>query len=235
MGEKSLVACQACEWSQWHRDRNDLVQAGTDHLTERHPPVAVQQQPAAEILRLLEEALTPRCCHISGTHDPLHYREGRYLCQSQIAAAWHRAVLLLGLRHLDDAASAVADPETCYFCHKEQQTDGDDEGTMRGRDERAPARRVAARHRRREKDLMPDRPERKARLLVFCEDCPDDYCCHPPDLIKWHPDRNQWLCEECWHEAWETPVDWDAGIRLDEWIRRETPTLPWWTASLEMG
>ena len=126
-GERTLVSCQACKWSKRHDTATAAAHDGVRHLETEHPPLADRDRDAADdsdLLRLLEEALTLRCCHLSGTHNPTHYEEGRFVCQSQQAEAWHRAVRLLGLGHLDSADSAVADPGTCYWCHRAEQQRG---------------------------------------------------------------------------------------------------------------
>lgn len=120
-GEPTLVSCQACKWSEWHDTATAAERDGVRHLETEHPPLADRAAADGDLLRLLEEALTVRCCHVSGSHNPTHYEEGRYVCQNQQAEAWHRAVRLLGLGHLDSADRAVADPGTCYWCHRAAQ------------------------------------------------------------------------------------------------------------------
>lgn len=43
-----------------------------------------------EQLAWLRDLLTPRCCHISGMHDPVHYTEKKYVCESQKNGCYDR-------------------------------------------------------------------------------------------------------------------------------------------------
>lgn len=70
-----------------------------------------------EQLAWLEEMLRPRCCHTTGTHDPLHYEEGRYVCADQARERYAalRAELGLGKAGPQDAV-----PEDgCHWCERE--------------------------------------------------------------------------------------------------------------------
>ena len=137
--EKALCSCRACDWSRWGEPGaglQDRIDAAHEHIAAAHPGYAVYESPSeivgsayliehlhreAESLRglvsAMAEALVPQCCHLSGMHDPLHFVEGRYLCDEQKAEAWHRAVLLLGLGHYDSPEAAKGRPDSCYFCH----------------------------------------------------------------------------------------------------------------------
>ena len=137
--DKALCSCQACDWSQWGEPGaglQDRIDAAHEHIAAAHPAYPTYEPPAevvgsavliealhreVESLRglvgAMAEALVPRCCHMSGMHDPLHFSEGRYLCDEQKAEAWHRAILLLGLDHYDRPDAAKGRPDTCYYCH----------------------------------------------------------------------------------------------------------------------
>lgn len=41
--------------------------------------------------------------------------------------------------------------------------------------------------------LLPD-------LLAKCADCDSDGNCHPPEMVAWSPQRQKWLCSECFFD-----------------------------------
>ena len=43
-----------------------------------------------EIKKTIESYAYIPCCHVSGMHDPMHFSERRYVCQSQKAEAFER-------------------------------------------------------------------------------------------------------------------------------------------------
>lgn len=51
----------------------------------------------AELLETLESYLYLPCCHVSGIHDPVHYEERKYICESQKAEAFTRFCSDLGV------------------------------------------------------------------------------------------------------------------------------------------
>ena len=135
---KALSSCRACNWAQWGptgagiQERIDAVQR---HIVAAHPAYPMYEPPADiegsdELIEALQrevenlrglvsemaEVLAPLCCHITGTHDPTHFTEGKYLCDSQKAEAWHRAILLLGLDHLASPDAAKGRPDSCPRC-----------------------------------------------------------------------------------------------------------------------
>ncbi len=58
----------------------------------------------------LESALWIPCCHTSGMHDPVHFQERRYICESQKAAAFDR---LCGELNLNPETKSKED---CGWC-----------------------------------------------------------------------------------------------------------------------
>lgn len=44
-----------------------------------------------EQLQYLKQILVPPCCHVSGLHDPMHFREDRYICEKQKAKGFDNA------------------------------------------------------------------------------------------------------------------------------------------------
>jgi len=61
-------------------------------------------------MEYLRSILTVPCCHVTGMHDPLHYVEGRYVCQGQKADAFDNAIEQLGI------PLKVKSKEGCYWC-----------------------------------------------------------------------------------------------------------------------
>lgn len=76
----------------------------------------------------LAQILALSCCHTTGMHSPTHFQEQQYICESQKAQAWQRAVTALGfgkmvdrptaspeVANLDPRIGPFADPD-CYWC-----------------------------------------------------------------------------------------------------------------------
>ncbi len=61
---------------------------------------------AKEIEKLLELS----CCHISGTHDPTHFENNKYICDMQIADAYQNLCLKLLINPV------VKHSENCSWC-----------------------------------------------------------------------------------------------------------------------
>lgn len=64
------------------------------------------------IKKTIEEMLWFPCCHVSGTHNPEHYKDRKYICESQKAKALERFCKELGIN-----------PETkslkdCFWCNE---------------------------------------------------------------------------------------------------------------------
>lgn len=69
----------------------------------------------------LTDMLTPRCCHISGSHDPLHFEERRYVCNEQMTKRYVALRKALGLLTEERPLphEAVTDP-SCYWCQRRE-------------------------------------------------------------------------------------------------------------------
>ena len=69
----------------------------------------------------LADMLTPRCCHVSGSHDPVHFEEGRYVCGMQMTKRYIALRVALGLPTDEDGhplpGEAVSDP-SCGWCQR---------------------------------------------------------------------------------------------------------------------
>lgn len=125
----SLVTCLACDWAQWSPKEGEQPggrhAAGLAHLDEAHPAAVcadhLDSPPPADLLRPIAEAAEPGCCHTTGTHDPRHFVDGKYLCDQQKAEAWHRVVLLLGIGRLAHPEAAERRPDSCFWCAREAE------------------------------------------------------------------------------------------------------------------
>lgn len=78
----------------------------------------------------LRDLLRPRCCHVTGEHDPRHFVEGRYVCEIQASEAWNRACQeLFGEQFGPEDALPKED---CGWCESRAQRPayslGDDHG-----------------------------------------------------------------------------------------------------------
>ena len=63
-------------------------------------------------LRKVKRALAPTCCHVTGSHDPTHWRkQPSVFCDVQKARAWDRATRLLRLHYYH----AISEPG-CRLC-----------------------------------------------------------------------------------------------------------------------
>ena len=66
-------------------------------------PVIDPVLPASEMaftpeqLAWLVDIARPRCCHVTGEHDPTHFVNGRYVCSFQLAEVAWRLLAALGL------------------------------------------------------------------------------------------------------------------------------------------
>lgn len=72
-----------------------------------------------EQLSFLKKVLTPYCCHVSGLHDPVHFKEKQYVCEKQKAKCYDRLRELLGF-----GAVTVDEPVPapgCYWCERAAQ------------------------------------------------------------------------------------------------------------------
>jgi len=68
----------------------------------------------------IEAMLELPCCHITGTHNPRHYIERKYICQDQVAEAFHNLVKKLGLNPV------VKHSEDCLTCSRNPDKTGGD-------------------------------------------------------------------------------------------------------------
>lgn len=67
-----------------------------------------------EQLEFLRDLLLPRCCHVTGMHDPGHFEEKKYVCELQKRDAFDRARMLLGFKKI--SPSDPVSKEKCYWC-----------------------------------------------------------------------------------------------------------------------
>ena len=107
--------CGGCNW----HDHSDTVAeadaAGIAHVESAHRPP--QPEFTDEQIAWLRDVLRVRCCHVTGDHDPLHFKEQRYICEMQQGAAWTRAVLALGFDDLAEPAG-VEPYDGCFWCQR---------------------------------------------------------------------------------------------------------------------
>ena len=71
-----------------------------------------------EQIKFLKDIFTPRCCHMTGMHDPTHFEEKKYVCSDQKAEAFDRGRKLLGFGEV-----TVNDPipkEDCFWCNRKK-------------------------------------------------------------------------------------------------------------------
>ena len=76
----------------------------------------------------LKTMLWPRCCHITGEHDPRHFLDGKYVCSLQESQRYIalRKALGLPLLHPDKEWPGVPPEEAvskpgCYWCRQAQE------------------------------------------------------------------------------------------------------------------
>lgn len=62
-------------------------------------------------LKYLKEIFTIPCCHITGTHDPGHYSERKYICTSQKSKALERGCKKLGIN------PETKSDKNCFWCY----------------------------------------------------------------------------------------------------------------------
>lgn len=71
-----------------------------------------------EQLAYLRDLLTPRCCHVTGMHDPQHFDDKKYVCELQMSTAYLRARHDLGFGKPKPAdAVPVSD---CGWCASDE-------------------------------------------------------------------------------------------------------------------
>lgn len=67
----------------------------------------------------LKDIFTPRCCHTTGLHDPMHFEKKRFVCELQKAEAFDRGRELLGFGEVTpDEAIPKKD---CGWCNRKQE------------------------------------------------------------------------------------------------------------------
>ena len=107
--------CGACNWHQMKGTEAEIHRAAVEHIQATHRPP--QPEFTDEQVAWLRDVLQLRCCHVTGDHDPLHFKEQRYICDMQQGAAWTRAVLALGFDDL--AIPATVEPyDGCFWCSR---------------------------------------------------------------------------------------------------------------------
>lgn len=75
-----------------------------------------------EQLKYLENLLWIPCCHTTGTHDPVHYRERKYICSLQKAKTLVRFCKELGLN------PQTKSRDDCYWCNTGEKADEERKG-----------------------------------------------------------------------------------------------------------
>jgi hypothetical protein len=76
-------------------------------------------------LKFLEDIFTPRCCHVTGEHDSLHFEDKKYVCDIQKREAFDRGRELLGFGQV-----TIDDPipgEDCYWCNLNDKGERDED------------------------------------------------------------------------------------------------------------
>lgn len=66
----------------------------------------------AEIKAEIEKLLVIYCCHTTGTHDPEHFTEEKYVCRDQMAEALERLCNDLGIEKIP----VRSDMKNCHWC-----------------------------------------------------------------------------------------------------------------------
>lgn len=67
-----------------------------------------------EQMEFLREILTPPCCHVSGEHDPTHFREKpARVCYIQKQVAYDHALVMLRIGSVPGKSK-----KNCYWCSK---------------------------------------------------------------------------------------------------------------------
>ena len=69
-------------------------------------------------LTFLKDIFTPRCCHITGMHDPQHYEKKKYVCLDQKAKAYDRGRELLGFGEV--TPEEAIPKENCFWCNRKK-------------------------------------------------------------------------------------------------------------------
>jgi hypothetical protein len=75
-----------------------------------------------KLLYEIEEAIQhPPCCHVSGTHDPLHFKKDpTQLCDIQMRRAYLNVVKILDIRA--DDLRALSSPDCCWCNDKHAES-----------------------------------------------------------------------------------------------------------------
>jgi hypothetical protein len=83
-------------------------------MSDRAPRFTKEQR------EYLARVLTPPCCHVSGMHDPTHFKENpKRLCDIQKSTAFENAIKRLRLKVVATSADG------CYWCERhEKETRG---------------------------------------------------------------------------------------------------------------
>jgi hypothetical protein len=99
----------------------------------RSPYPSVDSVRPASDMRLTPEQIEwlldlarPRCCHVTGEHDPRHFVDRRYVCRDQMAAIAWRLRIALGVDEVREVRPGVdrrwVNPEEavsmagCHWC-----------------------------------------------------------------------------------------------------------------------
>jgi len=70
-----------------------------------------------EQLQYLKQILMPPCCHVSGLHDPMHFRDDRYICEKQKAKGFDNAWQTLFGKEIEP--QDVPPRKGCGWCNGE--------------------------------------------------------------------------------------------------------------------
>lgn len=73
----------------------------------------------AQIIPLIEAWAYLPCCHVTGMHDPGHFREGKYICADQKANAFERLCRSLGIN-----PKTRSEPH-CGWCENPKEHSGE--------------------------------------------------------------------------------------------------------------
>lgn len=68
-------------------------------------------------LKWLKSILMVRCCHITGTHDPCHFEDKKYVCSRQRENSFKRLWINLDFGDFPTPEEAVSD-SSCYWCNR---------------------------------------------------------------------------------------------------------------------
>ena len=108
------IIAQLFEWSVKVRRPSYGTIAGFVQSTFKSALYTVAAESRKEVVDELRDALTIRCCHVTGMHDPTHYEKKKYVCSIQRAEAFDRAREVCGME--EPFPEEAIPKENCGWC-----------------------------------------------------------------------------------------------------------------------